>query len=46
MLFPTFTFLLGFLPLTVLVYYFLAARSKSASRVWLILASFVWAVRC
>ena len=42
MLFPTFTFLLGFLPLTVLVYYFLAARSKSASRVWLILASFVF----
>ncbi len=42
MLFPTFTFMLGFLPLTVLVYFLLAKKNITASRVWLIGASFVF----
>ena len=42
MLFPTFTFLLGFLPLTAVVYFLLASRSKTASRLWLVAASFVF----
>ena len=42
MLFPTFTFMLGFLPLTVLVYFLLAKKNTTASRVWLIGASFVF----
>lgn len=42
MLFPSFTFLLGFLPLTVLIYYFLARRSPAVSRAWLIFTSFVF----
>lgn len=42
MLFPTFTFLTGFLPLTVTVYFLLAAKSRSFSRLWLIAASFVF----
>ena len=41
MLFPTFTFLLGFLPLTVVVYYLLAAKNRTVSRCWLVAASFV-----
>ncbi len=42
MLFPTFTFILGFLPITVLVYYFLAKQSILAARGWLIIASLVF----
>ena len=42
MLFPTFTFIIGFLPLTVVVYYLLARHSRNLSRVWLTLASFVF----
>ncbi|MBO5958708.1 MAG: MBOAT family protein, partial [Lentisphaeria bacterium] len=42
MLFPTFTFILGFLPLTVIVYFLLALKNRTASRIWLILASFVF----
>ena len=41
MLFPTFTFILGFLPITVLVYYFLAKQSILTARGWLIIASLV-----
>ncbi|MBO5991450.1 MAG: hypothetical protein J6R00_07360 [Lentisphaeria bacterium] len=42
MLFPTFTFITGFLPLTVILYYLLARSSRTLSRVWLTLASFVF----
>ncbi|MBO7330136.1 MAG: MBOAT family protein [Lentisphaeria bacterium] len=42
MLFPTFTFILGFLPLTTLVYFLLAKKNITASRVWLLAASFVF----
>ncbi|MBE6364803.1 MAG: MBOAT family protein [Lentisphaerae bacterium] len=42
MLFPTFTFMLGFLPLTALVYFLLAKKSIPAARVWLVIASFVF----
>ena len=42
MLFPTFTFLFGFLPLTVIVYFLLSSRSRIASQIWLVLASFVF----
>ena len=42
MLFPTFTFLFGFLPLTVIVYYLLSSRSRIASQIWLVMASFVF----
>ncbi|MBR2373706.1 MAG: MBOAT family protein [Lentisphaeria bacterium] len=42
MLFPTFTFILGFLPLTIIVYYLLAEQSHISARIWLIAASFVF----
>ena len=42
MLFPTFTFILGFLPVTVLGYFLLAKKSTILSRIWLLLASFVF----
>ena len=42
MLFPTFTFILGFLPLTTLVYFLLAKKNITVSRVWLLAASFVF----
>jgi D-alanyl-lipoteichoic acid acyltransferase DltB (MBOAT superfamily) len=42
MLFPTFTFILGFLPLTVLVYFLLSKKSITLSRVWLLGASIVF----
>ena len=42
MLFPTFTFLFGFLPLTVIVYFLLSSRSRIVSQIWLVLASFVF----
>ena len=42
MLFPSFSFMLGFLPLTALVYFILAPRSRNLSRIWLIAASFVF----
>ena len=42
MLFPTFTFILGFLPITVLVYYLLASRNRVLSQCWLVGASFVF----
>ena len=42
MLFPTFTFILGFLPITVIFYFLLAKKSIALSRVWLVAASFVF----
>ena len=42
MLFPTFTFMLGFLPLTVVIYFLLAKKSITASRVFLVAASLVF----
>lgn len=42
MLFPTFTFVLGFLPLAVIVYFLLARRSQPLARWWLIGGSFVF----
>ena len=42
MLFPTFTFILGFLPLTVIVYFLLGRNHRNLSRIWLIAASFVF----
>ena len=42
MLFPTFTFILGFLPVTVIVYFLLSERYPQLSRVWLIIASLVF----
>ena len=42
MLFPSFTFLLGFLPLTVIVYFLLTRWKGSAGRIWLIAASLVF----
>ena len=42
MLFPTFTFILGFLPVTVIVYFLLSGRNSFAARVWLITASLVF----
>ena len=42
MLFPSFTFILAFLPLTLLLYYILAKRSRPFARLWLIAASFVF----
>ncbi|MBO5723559.1 MAG: MBOAT family protein, partial [Lentisphaeria bacterium] len=42
MLFPSFTFLLGFLPLTVTVYFLLTRWSSLCSRIWLIAASIVF----
>ena len=42
MLFPTFTFILGFLPLTAIVYFLLARKNASLARIWLVAASFVF----
>ena len=42
MLFPSFTFILGFLPVTAIVYFLLAKRSIFLSRIWLLGASFVF----
>jgi len=42
MLFPTFTFILGFLPITVIVYFLLVRKSLLAGRIWLIAASLVF----
>lgn len=42
MLFPTFTFILGFLPLTALGYFLLANQSRTWGRWWLIAASFIF----
>ncbi len=42
MLFPTFTFILGFLPVTVLVFFLLTKKSITLSRIWLLAASFVF----
>ena len=42
MLFPTFTFILGFLPVTALVYFLLAGKNSFAARLWLIAASLVF----
>ena len=42
MLFPTFTFILGFLPVTVIVYFLLTKRSIFLARLWLLGASFVF----
>ena len=42
MLFPTFTFMLFFLPLTAVVYFLLGKKSVTLSRLWLVAASFVF----
>ena len=42
MLFPTFTFILGFLPVTVIVYFLLAKGHSFAARVWLIAMSLIF----
>ena len=42
MLFPTFTFILGFLPVTAIIYFLLAKKSILISRIWLIAASVVF----
>lgn len=42
MLFPTFTFILGFLPVTVIVYFLLSGKHPVGSRLWLIAASLVF----
>ena len=42
MLFPTFTFILGFLPITIIVYFLLAKKYTQLARTWLIAASFVF----
>ena len=42
MLFPSFTFILFFLPVTLVVYYLFGAKSRTAAHVWLVLASFVF----
>ena len=42
MLFPSFTFILFFLPLTLALYYLFGAKSRTAAHVWLVLASFVF----
>lgn len=42
MLFPTFTFILGFLPVTAIVYFLLASRSVTLSRLFLVAASLVF----
>ena len=42
MLFPTFTFILVFLPITIIVYYLLAPKSSQIARLWLIGASLVF----
>ena len=42
MLFPTFTFMLFFLPVTAVVYFMLGQKSVMGSRLWLVIASFVF----
>ena len=42
MLFPTFTFILAFLPITIIVYFLLSGRNTLFSKLWLITASFVF----
>ena len=42
MLFPTFTFILGFLPVTAIVYFLLAEKYALPARIWLIAASCVF----
>ena len=42
MLFPSFTFLLGFLPLTVMVYFLLTRWNGVYGRIWLVAASLVF----
>ena len=42
MLFPTFTFMLFFLPLTAIVYFLLGRKSITASRLWLVITSFIF----
>ncbi|MBR7156405.1 MAG: MBOAT family protein, partial [Lentisphaeria bacterium] len=42
MLFPTFTFILGFLPVAVIVYFLLAKGHSFAARVWLIAMSLIF----
>ena len=42
MLFPTVTFMFGFLPVTIILYFFLAKRNIKFAHIWLIGASFVF----
>ena len=42
MLFPTFTFILGFLPITFVLYFLFAKKSTQLARIWLIGASLVF----
>ena len=42
MLFPTLTFIFGFLPLTLVLFFLLAAKNHKLSRCFLIVASFVF----
>ncbi len=42
MLFPTFTFILGFLPVTAVLYFLLAKKHPAAARGFLVAASFVF----
>ena len=42
MLFPSFTFVLAFLPLTLIGYFLLGKKSGTAARVWLLCASLVF----
>lgn len=42
MLFPTFTFILGFLPITVVVYFLLSGKHNVVAKIWLIAASLVF----
>ena len=42
MLFPSFTFVLAFLPLTLIFYFLLGKKSGTWARVWLLCASLVF----
>ncbi len=42
MLFPSFTFVLAFLPLTLIGYFLLGKKSGTAARIWLLCASLVF----
>ena len=42
MLFPTFSFILVFLPVTVIVYFLLSGKNSLVARIWLIAASLVF----
>ena len=42
MLFPSFTFILFFLPITLVLYYLFGAKNRTAAHIWLVLASFVF----